>query len=96
MLVTAVFFFALLAGSVTIQAQRIQTQHRLDTVNAGLEAGLELNQQLRADVATAESPDRILTEATALGLVESATVEPLVSGTAGTGEPTVDAGASVP
>lgn len=75
---SAALFFVVLAGSVTIQAQRIETQHRIDQVDADLVAAQDLHRELRADVAVAESPERIMAAANELGMVEPGPVLPLV------------------
>jgi hypothetical protein len=79
LLVAAALFFGVLAGSVTIQAQRIEGQHRLDRINAELVLASDENRLLRAAVAVAESPERIMAEALASGMVEPGPVLPLVA-----------------
>lgn len=74
----AAFFFVVLAGSVAIQAQRIETQHRIDRVEAELQRADELNRRLRTDVAVAQSPERIIDAARALGMVDPGPVVPLL------------------
>jgi cell division protein FtsL len=71
-------FFLLLAGSVAIQAQRIEAQHRIDQLEARIVEAEELNRSLRADVAVAESPDTVMTSARDLGMVDPGPVQPLV------------------
>ena len=73
----AATFFAVLVGSVTIQAQRIEAQARLDALDAQLTEARDEHRRLRAEVAIAESPERIMAEATALGMVEPGPVLPL-------------------
>lgn len=76
--VGAAMFFVLLAGSVTIQAQRIEAQHRIDRLDQRLIAADDQHRELRADVAIAESPQRIMGAAAELGMVEPGPVLPLV------------------
>lgn len=71
-------FFLLLAGSVAIQAQRIEAQHRIDQLEERIVAAEERNRSLRADVAVAESPDTVMTSARELGMVDPGPVQPLV------------------
>lgn len=71
-------FFVVLAGSVAIQAQRIESQHRIDAVQEQLVQAERRNRELRADVAVAESPGRIMAAANELGMVEPGPVLPLV------------------
>ncbi len=68
----------MLAGSVTIQAQRIEAQHRIDRLDQKLVAADDLHRELRAEVAVAESPERIMGAAKDLGMVEPGPVLPLV------------------
>ena len=75
----AVVFFGVLAGSVTIQAQRIEGQHQIDRIEADTVAAIERNRSLRSQVAVAESPARIMAEARALEMVEPGTPVPLVT-----------------
>lgn len=84
-------FFVVLAGSVAIQAQRIESQHRIDRVQEELVQAERRNRELRADVAVAESPERIMAAANELGMVEPGPVLPLVPEIERTGP-----GASVP
>ncbi len=78
MLFTGVaLFFVILAGSVTIQAQRIEAQHRIDQLDQQLVVAERRQRDLRVDVAVAESPERIMAEAAALGMVAPAMVVPL-------------------
>lgn len=79
LLVSSVLFFTVLGGAVGIQAQRIENQHRLDQIELELIEQQELNRQLRADVAVAESPGRIMAAARELGMVEPGPVLPLIS-----------------
>lgn len=79
--ISTLLFFAVLSGAVTIQAYRIQAQHRVDVVQARLSEAEDVNRSLRAEVAIAESPDRIMAEALAMGMVEPGPVLPLVSAT---------------
>ena len=79
MLMGAVLFFGVLAGSVAIQAQRIEGQHEIDRLESDTVAAVELNRSLRARVAVAESPARIMDEARALQMVEPGTPVPLVT-----------------
>ncbi len=71
-------FFVLLAGSVTIQAQRIEAQHRIDQLDADLLVAREQQRRLRAEVAVAESPERVMVAADGLGMVQPASVLPLL------------------
>ncbi len=64
---------------VTIQAQRIEAQHRIDQLDQQLVAAERRQRDLRVDVAIAESPERIMAEAAALGMVAPAMVVPLAS-----------------
>ncbi len=80
--VGAALFFVLLAGSVTIQAQRIEAQHRIDGLDERLIAADDLHRQLRAEVAVAESPARVMEAAAELGMVEPGPVLPLIPHTA--------------
>ena len=94
MLLGAVLFFGVLAGSVAIQAQRIEGQHEIDRLESETVAAIERNRSLRSQVAVAESPARIMDEARALEMVEPGTPVPLV--TAGSQAPTdaADGGSS--
>lgn len=89
LLLSAGLFFAVLAGSVAIQAQRIEGQHEIDRLESETVAAIELNRSLRSQVAVAESPARIMDEARQLEMVEPGTPVPLVA--AGTPEPSADA-----
>jgi cell division protein FtsL len=75
---SAALFFVVLAGSVTIQAQRIEAQHRIDQLDAELLDARDLHRELRAEVAVAESPERIMAAARELGMVEPGPVLPLL------------------
>ena len=77
----------LLAGAVTIQAQRIEAQHRIDQLDIELLDAEELQRELRAEVAVAESPERVMAEALALGMVEPGPVLPLVPPATDSAEP---------
>lgn len=66
----AVVFFATLVASVAIQGERIRTQERADDVAARTEEAQVRNRSLRVEVAQAESPQRILEAARALGMAE--------------------------
>ncbi len=79
LLLGAAMFFGVLAGSVAIQAQRIEGQHEIDRLEADTVAAIELNRSLRSQVAVAESPARIMDEARALEMVEPGTPVPLVT-----------------
>jgi len=81
LVISTLLFFAVLSGAVTIQAYRIQAQHRVDVVQDRLSEAKDRNRRLRAEVAIAESPDRIMAEALAMGMVEPGPVLPLVSTT---------------
>lgn len=81
----AVTFFAVLVGSVAIQAQRIEAQARLDELNEQLVVARDEHRRLRAEVAIAESPGRIMGEATTLGMVEPGPVLPLAAVGSATG-----------
>jgi len=67
----------ILAGFVAIQAQRIEAQHRIDQLDQQLVDAERRQRDLRVDVAVAESPERIMAEAAALGMVAPAMVVPL-------------------
>lgn len=71
-------FFVLVAGGVAIQAQRVEAQHQLDQLRDQLAAEHDLNRGLRADVAVAESPERVIEAARSLHLVTPGPVVPLV------------------
>ena len=86
---SAALFFVVLAGSVTIQAQRIEAQHRIDQLDVELLEAQDLHRELRAEVAVAESPERVMAAARELGMVEPGPVLPLVPPAAST-EATVD------
>jgi hypothetical protein len=75
---SAALFFVVLAGAVTIQAQRIEAQHRIDALDARLLAADEQHRVLRAEVAVAASPERVMQAAAELGMVEPGPVLPLV------------------
>lgn len=77
-MVTAVLFFSVVGGAVAIQAQRVEAQHRIDQLERDIQREMELNRILRADVAVAESPDRIIEAARELRLVPPGPVVPLV------------------
>ncbi len=79
MLMGVALFFGVLAGSVAIQAQRIEGQHEIDRLESETVAAVELNRALRSRVAVAESPARIMDEARALQMVEPGTPVPLVT-----------------
>lgn len=70
-------FFAILAGAVAIQAQRIEAQHRIDELDQRLVVAEQRQRELRVDVAVAESPEQIMAKAAELGMVEPAMVVPL-------------------
>lgn len=101
---SAALFFVVLAGSVTIQAQRIEAQHRMDQLDAEMLDAQDLHRELRAEVAVAESPERIMDAARELGMVEPGPVLPLlppvmapatsVPAPAGVGADTVEVGAA--
>lgn len=74
---SAALFFVVLAGAVTIQVARIEAQQRIDELDRALVEGREQEQHLRAQVAVAESPERITRAARDLGLVEPGPVLPL-------------------
>ena len=94
MLLGAVLFFGVLAGSVAIQAQRIEGQHEIDRLESETVVAVELNRSLRSQVAIAESPARIMDEARALRMVEPGTPVPLV--TAGSQDPAARAAQELP
>jgi len=73
----AVLAFVVLAGAVAIQAERIEAQRTIDRLNRDLVAAEAEQRHLRAEVATAASPARILEAAAELDLMEPAAVVPL-------------------
>ncbi len=60
----------LLFGLVFLQVLLVQNQHHIDSLNARLGNEQATYQRLRLEVAEMEAPDRIVREATKLGLVE--------------------------
>ncbi len=66
-----------LAGSVAIQAQRIEAQHRLDRIDAELIAAREQQRQLRAEVAVARVAVAVLQAAERSRRVDPGPVVPL-------------------
>ncbi|MFM7064831.1 MAG: hypothetical protein ACKO04_15280, partial [Actinomycetes bacterium] len=74
--------FVLLLGVVTISAQRIEGQRRLDTLQTELADLQNTNRELRAAVAQAESPEVVLDHAARLGLVEPGPIVPVEPGPA--------------
>jgi hypothetical protein len=76
---SAALFFVVLAGAVTIQAQRIQAQHDIDQLDSALLEADELHRVLRAEAAVAASPERVMRAAEELGMVEPGPVLPLVA-----------------
>jgi len=96
LVISTLLFFAVLSGAVTIQAYRIQAQHRVDVVQDRLSEAKDRNRSLRAEVAIAESPDRIMAEALAMGMVEPGPVLPLVSTTPTTAPEPGPTGAAAP
>lgn len=69
--------FLIMAGLVAIQAQKIEAQHRIDQLDQRLVDAERRQRDLRVDLAIAESPERIMAEAAALGMVAPAMVVPL-------------------
>ena len=78
----AALVFVLLMGVVTISAQRIEGQRRLDTLQTQLADLQNTNRELRAAVAEAESPEVVLDHAARLGLVEPGPIVPVEPGPA--------------
>ncbi|MGB3410263.1 MAG: hypothetical protein WBA45_03625 [Microthrixaceae bacterium] len=73
--------FSVLLLSVMIQSLRIEGQSHLDATSnkIGIENARSLD--LRAAVAERESPERIMSEARNLGMIDPGPVAPLSSGT---------------
>jgi hypothetical protein len=74
--------FVLLMGVVSISAQRIEGQRKLDSLQTQLSDLQSTNRELRADVAQAESPEVVLADAAKLGLVEPGPIVPVEPGPA--------------
>lgn len=72
--------FVVLMGMITMSAQRVEGQQRLDELQHELTVAQNLNRELRADVAEAESPAVVLASAARLGLVEPGPIVPLAPG----------------
>ena len=85
--------FVLLMGVVTISAQRIEGQRKLDSLQMQLADLQSTNRELRADVAQAESPEVVLAHAAKLGLVEPGPIVPVEPGPAVPAAPVAPAGA---
>lgn len=81
----AVTAFSVLLLSVMIQSLRIEGQSHLDKTSnrIGIENARSLD--LRAAVAERESPERIMSEARKLGMIDPGPVAPLASGTPASG-----------
>jgi hypothetical protein len=77
---SGVMFFAVLFCAVTIQAQRMEGQRRIDQLDKDIVAERDQYRALRADVAEQESPERIMAAARALDMVEPGPVAPLIGG----------------
>ncbi len=91
----AVMAFVVLAGAVAIQAQRIETQRTIDRLELELVAAEAEQRHLRAGVAAAASPARILAAAAELDLMEPAAVVPLTP-VAPEATPSADPSVTVP
>ncbi len=78
MVVGLALFFFVLGGSVVLQTQRMEAQHRIDSLDSRLSAAQELNRRLHAEVAVAESPDQITNAAVELDMIALGPVVPLV------------------
>ncbi|HTN99609.1 MAG TPA: hypothetical protein VL068_02940 [Microthrixaceae bacterium] len=87
MMMSVVAFFVVLLGAVTIQSQRIEGQRNLDLTAARMRTQASRSLDLRAEVATRESPERIMSKAKEMGMVDPGPVAPLSSVGAGTGVP---------
>ena len=87
MVLTAVVSFSVVGGGVAIQAQRVQAQHRLDELRTELSEAGDEHRVLRAEVAFAESPDRIMAEAREMGMVDPGPVLPIASVTGAAQDP---------
>ena len=85
--------FVLLMGVVTISAQRIEGQRKLDSLQMQLADLQSTNRELRADVAQAESPEVVLAHAAKLGLVEPGPIVPVEPGPAVPAAPVAPSGA---
>jgi cell division protein FtsL len=72
--VTVVMIVALVAAAVAFEAQQVAGQSHLDHSRAGIAEAHETQQELRARVAEAESPARVLEAAGELGMIEPAPV----------------------
>jgi hypothetical protein len=72
--VTVVTIVSLVAAAVGFKAQQVAGQSQLDDSRAGLAEAHERQQELRARVAEAESPARVLDAAGELGMIEPAPV----------------------
>lgn len=69
-----VLVVAMIAIAVTFQAQRVAGQDTLEAVRSEIRDQSRNQSELRAEVAEAESPARILEGAESLGMVEPAAV----------------------
>lgn len=67
---SVVTIVALVALAVGFAAQQVDGQARLDAVREGTREASQRQQHLRAEVAEAESPERILGAAREVGMVE--------------------------
>ncbi|MFZ4518790.1 MAG: hypothetical protein ACOYOP_10395 [Microthrixaceae bacterium] len=65
-----VLLLAVMGGSVFVQGERISVQERSDRLATQIARADERGRELRVQVATAESPERILDQAAAMGMVE--------------------------
>lgn len=84
---SVVTFFAVLLLSVMIQSQRIAGQSRLDRISDQMALENARSLDLRAAVAERESPERIMSKARGLGMIDPGPVAPLSSGDAGAEAP---------
>lgn len=67
-------FAGVLAGNVAVQAQTTQGQFELERLQKGARARQATYQQLRLEVAELEAPERIVSRARQLGMIEPAKV----------------------
>lgn len=63
-------FLVTMAAAVFVQGERIRSQERSDELTTLIDRAGEQARRLRVDVATAESPERILGAARAQGMVD--------------------------
>lgn len=72
--VTVVMIMAMVAVAVGFKAQQVAGQSHLDLTRSGIVEARGRQQELRARVASVESPARVLEAAEELGMVEPAPV----------------------